>query len=71
MEVECNVGFIRQMHKNSTFKMIFTHYELEDEESCDIEEYERFDYNLIKLIANRVVVAACDALVEGESMGGS
>ena len=71
VEVECNVGFIRQMCKNSVFKMIFTHHKLEDKESWDIEEYKRFDYIVIKSIADVVVVAACDALVEGESMGGS
>jgi len=43
VEVEYNMGFIRRIYKNGVFKMIFTHHKLEDKESYNREEYERFD----------------------------
>ena len=72
-EEEYDVSFIRRMYKNRVFKMIFTYQENDNESSYEIEreEYEKFDYNVIKSIVDRVVVAACDALVEGESIRGS
>jgi len=47
--------------------------ELEDDSSIgsDQDEYEGFEYEIIRAIADGIAIAACDASIEGKYFRGS
>ena len=55
------------MHKNDIFKILFTQLIEEEEEEIigsKEEEYESFEYEIVKAITNGTATAVCNVLVE-------